>query len=256
MTPMRILFAVLTLCVCGGCSDNRSDTTAARKVTAQQPTGPLLFQPTFHFADGETTQQGTGFFIKRESGQAVGVTSAHFLDFEGPKMMAAEWLTIPEENSVAKFKYSLGSPGNGGRDEPIDLRSDYFLLVDEGVPEAIVSLKLDDRIKPDVGERVWFPNKNWDALEGHTFVGGTVMESVSEYSLVVLDEDVEMQSQSGSPILSQQTGKVVGTLSRAGWWDDGSTALLLCPSHAIARVLAGNPETTSLEDAVGGHRQP
>ena len=47
-------------------------------------------------------------------------------------------------------------------------------------------------------------------------VTGTVVEADVKYVTVILDQPITLLSQSGSPIISQATGRVIGTLSRGG----------------------------------------
>ncbi|MEM7782631.1 MAG: hypothetical protein AAF623_04700 [Planctomycetota bacterium] len=114
---------------------------------------------------------------------------------------------------------------------------------------------LDERERPDVGERVWFPNKTWDDRLGHVFVTGTVEEAIKEYSYVKLDEEIALQSQSGSPIISQKTGKVIGTLSRGGN-EEGVIFFILCPAKEIANIIASDPGVVPLKEPVGKSDAP
>lgn len=238
-----LLVVVVCFAVCG----------CDKAPTVPQPTGQLVFQPRFQFADGETTHQGTGFVVATADGQRVGVTSAHFLDFEGAPMVSAEWLAVPDDSEVFQFTHSLGAPGDGGQVGPdvFDLRRDYFIIVgDEPATVDCQPLELDDRPRPKVGERVWLPNKDADAPEGYEMVAGFVDEVADEYIGIELDDEIQLQSQSGSPIISQRTGKVLGTLARGGS-DGGKTFLRLCPAKGILEVIAANPPTMKLEQAVG-----
>ncbi len=238
------LFCVL--CILPGC---RTEPESAAVETKKPPEGVFLYQPQFHFQNGKTTNQGTGFFVQAPGDRILAVTSAHFLDFDGPKMMLAEWISIPEGNVSAEFAHSFGKPGDGGTSEPYDLRRDYLILVPKS-PVQEEALWLDERIKPNVGEKVWFPDKTWDLPSGLVWVSGYVEESEAVFSVVVLDRPIELQSQSGSPIISQETGKVIGTLARGGS-ENGVTRLILCPSRGIADAIAAEPEPIPLQEAVG-----
>ena len=60
----------------------------------------------------------------------------------------------------------------------------------------------------------------------------------------------QLQSQSRSPIISQRTGKVVGTLARKGVINQ-TWALLLTPARAIRDAIAAATANPLLSDVVG-----
>jgi hypothetical protein len=201
------------------------------------PDKPILFQPLFIWRTGRPTPQGTGFFAKAPDERVAAVTSSHFLDLHGPALLEARWLDIRTQAPVATFKLSWGPPGTGGTATPtLDLRQDYLLLpVQDRVPGDQV-LELDPRAQPEVGERIWFPNKDKTAPLGYQMVTGTVVAARVQYVSVILDQPIALVSQSGSPIISQATGRVIGTLSRGGR-ERGQTLLILAPAPALLEAL-------------------
>ncbi len=215
------------------------------------PEQPILFQPLFMWRTGSPTHQGTGFFAKAPDGRVAAVTSAHFLDRTGPALLEVRWLDLSTQAPVAAFKLSWGPPGNGGTDNPTyDLRSDFLLLpVQDRVPADQV-LELDPRPQPEVPERVWFPNKDKTAPLGYQVVAGTVVAANIKYTTVILDQPIALVSQSGSPIISQVTGRVIGTLSRGGR-ERGRTVLLLAPASALLEALARYQDFTPLRHVIG-----
>jgi hypothetical protein len=215
------------------------------------PNSQILFQPLFIWRGDSPSQQGTGFFTKTPDGRVAAVTSAHLIDPQGPTLLEARWLDVRTEALVATFTRSWGQPGRGGTDDPsYDLRSDYLLLPVEVMisPERI--LELDSRPLPDLRERVWFPNKDRTAPPGYRIVNGTVAAVDVKYVTVILDQPIALSSQSGSPIISQVTGKVIGTLSRAGQ-ERGRTFLLLTPAAALLKALTGNRTFLPLHRVIG-----
>jgi len=165
-------------------------------------------------------------------------------------MVSAAWIAFPEFEAVTEFEYSYGAPGDEGTLEPIDLRRDYLIVAGEKNATEVTPLELDERKVIDENERVWLPNKDQNTTEGHTLVEGTVVEASKEYVTVILDEEITLQSQSGSPLISQQTGKVIGTLSRGGN-SDGSTVLFLCPARSILDAIEKEPSLVPLRKAIG-----
>jgi iron-sulfur cluster assembly accessory protein len=205
----------------------------------------------FVWADGTTTLQGTGFFAAAPGGRVAAVTSSHFINKDGPRLLEARWLNVRSGNTAATFSSSWGIPGDGGRTEPQpDLRSDYLIFPAAKAPDRAALLEFDPRPKPAVGERVHFPNKDESADPGHKWVEGAVAEADEKFVTVLLDQKIHLQSQSGSPVISQSTGRVIGTLSRARHERD-RTLLTLAPAGGMVAALAIQPRNLPLRDVVG-----
>ena len=81
-----------------------------------------------------------------------------------------------------------------------------------------------------------------------------VVEADVKYSIVVLDALIELVSQSGSPIISQESGRVIGTLSRGGEPVEGKTVLFLAPASGILKALIGANGFPRLQDVIGKHK--
>ena len=83
----------------------------------------------------------------------------------------------------------------------------------------------------------WLPVHDiFEPKNGQRLVGGTVDEVSIKMSSIVLDENIELRGRSGSPLISQSTGKVIGTLSRGGTID-GKAYILIAPSAGILRGM-------------------
>jgi hypothetical protein len=181
----------------------------------------------------------------------VGVTSAHFVEFDGPKLSEVVWTDIHSGEPRFRFSSSLGRPGRAGRlFQFTDLRTDYFILVSDAPITGVSVLELDPREHPAVGERVWFPNKDDSRPEGYVLLEGTVTAATAKYSEVLFKSAFQLQSQSGSPVISQSTGKVVGALSGGGP-ELGGTSILLAPSRAILDAMDRVTAPVPLERVVG-----
>ena len=261
---MVATLALLTLLAALSAGADKPE-AAGGDANARPPERAVVFQPVLLWQGANATAQGTGFFVKAPGGKTAAVSSAHFIDRDGPPLMSAKWLDVRTSEPVASFTRSWGQPGDGGTNgNPPDLRTDYWIMpVDAEAPEtgaaearaaAAAALELDPRDKPALGEKVWLPNKNRKAKLGFDLVEGAVIETGVKYSLVRLTDEIELQSQSGSPIISQRTGKVIGTLSRGGT-KDGTTFLLLAPSAPIARALADAKEFPQLRHVIGKHKR-
>lgn len=244
MAGCRVAVIALALaCSATACSQD------AKKV--DPPKGRLVYQPMFYWQGTKPSWQGTGFFAQTSKGEVVGVSSAHFLDFDGPALLGAVWTDVGSYEAVCVFNSSLGNPGRGrkGDARSMDLRDDYLIMPALGV-SADMALKLDDRESPKKGERVWLPNKDDEAESGFTLVEGTITHVEMGYLVVEPDERIELQSQSGSPFISQENGAVVGTLSSASETKD-KQEIFLTPASAIVAAIAGAKETPALRTIVG-----
>src|SRR3990172_8408362 len=259
-----VMSYVITMFVLTGCGGHLSETKRDATFDDREATStnivstlkkPILFQPMFIWATSETTYQGTGFFVRAPSNKIVAVTSGHFLNTDGSPLTEARWLEIRSERPMATFTSSWGPPGSEGTIQPIvDLRRDYLLMPAPGDVPADVVLELDRRETPDLGERIWFPNKTPRAELGYEAVEGMVVEADLKYSIVVLDGLIELVLQTGSPIISQKSGRVIGTLSRGGEPHEGKTVLFLAPASGILKALIEANEFPRLQDVIGKHK--
>jgi|GEM_PF-1714599 len=224
---------------------------AKRAKKIERPTSPIVFQPYFYYRDlPEPSANGTGFFAKGPDRKVVAIGSAHYVDFENSPLLKAEWLSNVDWSVAATLTKSWGPPGNAGSTDPIDLRPDYLIMpVETDVPKKSV-LRLDKRLYPKKGERIWFPNKKHNTPLGFEWVGGSVTDSDIEFIEVTLDRHVPMQSQSGSPVISIKTGHVIGTLSRC-IDDPPRTIIYLCPASSIRKAIRTATNHPPLEQVVG-----
>jgi hypothetical protein len=137
-----------------------------------------------------------------------------------------------------------------------DRRSDYVALwLSDQSPrpqEAAQALALDDRKAIPPGERVWLPFVDYANQRPQTLEEGTVVNSTATWTMVKLDRRIELTCESGSPIISQSTGLVIGTLSSGA--NTNPTTLWLAPAYAIRQALASAEESKStplLRDNIG-----
>ena len=224
---------------------------AAAKTRFPPPDRPVLFQPMLVWDGAEPTTQGTGFFAKAPGGKVAAVSSAHFINFDGPPLREARWLDLKTGKPVATFDKSWGKPGSPGTMKPqIDLRPDHWVMPAAGDAAARAALELDDRPQPKVGERVWFPDKDQDSPLGFSVIEGTVVEADPKYSAIRLSHNIQLQSQSGSPVISQETGKVIGALSRGGE-HEGRSIIVLAPAASLVKVLSDSKLQPPLREVIG-----
>jgi len=215
------------------------------------PGGRIVFQPEWTYTNKEPQYQGTGFFVKNKAGKIIAVTSAHFIDFDGPPLEKAVWLYAEDGTNIATMTQAWGKPGHAGTMQPPDLRSDYLLLKGpDKLKPGVAVLEIDERGYPRVGERIWFPCKTSGFANGFTLIEGAVAKSSDKAVYVRLDRQAELESCSGSPIISQSTGKVIGTLTGGGAVG-GAYTLILAPCGAIHDAIESAKDSPELRTVVG-----
>jgi hypothetical protein len=174
------------------------------------PTGPAGLQEWALYQDQAYQQVGSGFLFMLADGKVVGATSAHSVSFRNPEQ-PLERIALGIAGLagfVGEFDTLIGQPGEPLR--PDNLALDYLLLkVDPPVKHNMV-LSPDPRGAPQPGERVSvYSGVDHAGQENRTFAG--TVQSVDDKSVwVLMDEWFNPGQMSGSPLVSQHTGKVVG----------------------------------------------
>jgi hypothetical protein len=151
---------------------------------------------------------GRGFLFRLPAGQIVGVTTAHSLSFDGQAVLRSIVLAQGEQSQpVIEFDTLRGKPGTARTGE--DMTIDYVLLstpIDPPIDPALV-LEPDPRGLPQAGERVALYSLIDDRPRVYQ---GSVLSVVPNAVWVVMDEAFDPSGLSGSPFLSEHTGKVIG----------------------------------------------
>jgi hypothetical protein len=252
----------------------------AAKPATRPPGKEILFQPMFVWENSVPTHQGTGFFVNAPGGKVAAVTNMPFLDVDGPRLHEARWLSLADDKPVAVFKRSWGPPGTAaairmtagkdpdGKPKVVtlprpDKRTDYLIMPAPAGTPAGVALELDPRTMIDPGERVYFHDKCSFGQKDYAVLEGQVIKSSPEQYQVMLDQDIKPDSQSGSPVISQTTGKVIGIVAGIGDPGDNPVGalfgggggpprlLVLTPSCAILKALEDGREFPILADVIG-----
>lgn len=212
---------------------------AGTVVPAVKPAGNILFQPTLFYTTGTTSQNGTGFFARTASGRIAAVSSSHYLDFGGAPVRAVEWMNLNSGKAAARMTDVWGLPGKGNSYE-----TDYWILP---APDSVAPvLELDYRQSPPVGESVWFPNKPAKPGAPIEWIDGQVVDVKANCVVVRLKKPIKTQSQSGSPILSAVTGKVLGTFAGAS---KSEPLVMLAPIRCVVERATVSQGTVPLESA-------
>lgn len=212
------------------------------------PYKKIILQPQFKWSDHTCTQQGTGSFIRTPDGKVVGLTSAHFINFSGSQLLEVNWLDIRTKEVIATSVKSWGLPGREGSYNPLDLRPDYLITLIEDAIDTQNVLEIDDRNIIEEGERIWFPNKNALVPLGYDLLEGKVSVVADTHLLVILDNTTDLQARSGSPIISQKTGKVIGIIAGG---DKTGSCLFLTPASSIYKALVEARTYPLLKNVIG-----
>jgi len=153
---------------------------------------------------------GSGFLIRLSDGQIVGVTTAHSASFGDPNHPPERIAlgVVGQTDFVAEFDTLWGQPGQPRMGE--DMTVDYVLLrADRPIDSGFV-LTPDPRGAPQPGERVSLFSGLGDGHSDRYILEGTA-QSVSDTTVwVLMDELFNPSLMSGSPLVSQHTGQVVG----------------------------------------------
>lgn len=203
------------------------------------PSGRVVFHQELHrTGDGEAGFVGKGFFAKTPGGTVIGVTSMHFLELEGSPFDKVSWFDA-ERKPVAEATKAFGTPGRtvDWDADFKDLRLDYLLLKPDADPKDVTVLEFDPRPQDQykIGERVWFPLQ--PSQGPMRIVGGEVTVVRRGQITVRLDDPkAKPTACSGSPIISQKSGKVIGLLAAGGEIMD-RMFIQIAPAPGIVKAI-------------------
>ena len=172
------------------------------------PTASVGLVEWTRYGAGDYHPVGRGFLFRLPGGQIVGVTTAHSLSFNSQPPLRNIALAQGEwSQPVIEFDTLRGEPGTARTGE--DMTIDYVLLnapIDHPIDPALI-LDPDPRGLPQAGERVALYSLVND--QPRVFQGAVLSADPSAV-WVVMDEAFDPSGLSGSPFLSQHTGKVIG----------------------------------------------
>lgn len=174
------------------------------------PTGNVGLQEWVVYKDGTRELRGSGFVIRLNNGDVIGVTTAHSLtDFgeQGNRLSKIAFL-LPSGNVVADSNTLYGDAGVTR--STFDLTVDYVLLRLNGSIHPNYILTPDARGTPQLGERVSLFSGLGDEQGDRRELQGTVFDVGTQGFWAVFDEWFDPAMMSGSPLLSQHTGNVLG----------------------------------------------
>ena len=168
---------------------------------------------------------GSGFFLQLSDGTVIGVTTEHASAALGLPANTLELIAFAvngQPGHVVEFDTLYGPPG--APRSGLDLSIDYVLLkvedplqgvkdplqgMDQPIDPALV-LSPDPRGAPQPGERVSLFSGLGDGRGNRRELMGTVQSADAKGIWVLMDDMFNAGRMSGSPLVSQHTGQVVG----------------------------------------------
>jgi len=234
-------------------------TPPAPTITAPRgplPDGVVSFEEWVRFRGEGYRWVGCGFLmaISGASTSPVGVTTAHSAPPGNPDhvLESIQLRAVQPSGYTLEFTTLYGLPGRPRSGD--DLTVDYVLLRPSGVVDSRYVLLADPRGAPQPGERVSLCKCVGGEGGGQHVLEGTVQSVDAAAVWVLMDVPFAPAewSGSGSPLLSQHTGQVVGMLI-AGMLRGSSLLLGMHPvGSLVERVTAADRFPTLEEYAVSG----
>ena len=177
---------------------------------------------------------GSGFLLRLSESEVVGVTTAHSVWMLGTPNNSLERIAFHiagQDTYVAEFDTLYGQPGVAFKN--LNLAMDYVLLkLDQPIDESL-ALTPDPRGAPQPGERVALFSGLGDGQGGRRELAGTVQSVDAQGIWVVMDEVFDPGRMSGSPLISQHTGQVIGMAIAATYQGDR----LYIGFHPIGNII-------------------
>ncbi len=174
------------------------------------PTGPAGLEALVKYEGTSPGLAGSGFLLALASGDVVGVMAAHSIAL-GDVARLPERVTLrvagqADGDYTVDFDTLWGAPGRSGG----TLAMDYVLLRPPGEVDPALLLTPDPRGAPQPGERVALFSGLGDGAGGRRVLEGTVQSAGESGAWMLMDDRFNPAMMSGSPVLSQHTGQVVG----------------------------------------------
>jgi hypothetical protein len=169
------------------------------------PTGTVSFQHWNHYRGRGYVIGGSSFFLRLESGEIVGVMTAHGTSL-GSREQPLEYVAFQiagRTDYVGEFDRLQCLPGR--HFTLANMTTDYMLLRIEQPIAPEMLLEPDPRGAPQRGERVAL----FGGVDGSTHEG-TAHWVTDKTVWILMDEQFWPGLMSGSPFVSQHTGRVVG----------------------------------------------
>lgn len=222
------------------------------------PDGVVAFEEWVRFRGESYRWVGCGFLMARSDAPAspVGVTTAHSAPPGDPNhvLESIQLRAVQPSGYTLEFSTLYGAPGRPRSGD--DLTVDYVLLRPSHAVESGYVLLADPRGAPQPGERVSLVKCVGGATGGQHVLEGTVQSVDTAAVWVLMDAPFAPAewSGSGSPLLSQHTGQVVGMLI-AGMLRGTSLLLGMHPVGSLVEKMTTAESFPTLEEFAASRRQ-
>ncbi len=211
------------------------------------PIGPGGLIEFAHYGDSDFGV-GCGFLLQLSNDDIVGVTTAHSLSFNNSAPLNHIAFGVANRSGyVAIFDTVWGTPGVAR--SGADMTVDYVLLKPSDMASIDRSLVLqpDPRGAPQPGERVALFSGLGNGQGGRKIFEGTVQLVDATAVLVLMDGSFDPSGLSGSPFVSEYTGRVVG-MTIATSYRANRVLLALHPIGSIVRLAQSAAEFPKIKD--------
>ena len=178
------------------------------------PDGPIGMREWVRYRGEGWAAMSCGFMFRLQDGREIGAIPAHSHSLgEIGRPLELVGFGLPGDGRiVAEFDTLHGLPGTPRTS--LDLRVDYVLLQTDAEIDPYFVLEPDPRGRPQPGERVALFSGlgGGDGPDGRRMLRGTVQTVTDDGVWILMDDWFNPTSMSGSPVMSEYTGKVVGML--------------------------------------------
>jgi len=198
---------------------------------------PAVARPQYR-AGGATRFHSTVFFIPApdEVGVAA-VGAAHSFDLgELGDAEEVRFLRPASEAQVSLSSRYLVKPGRPFRERGGTLRGDYIVFALDMAPTGVRVLEPEPGSLDPPGSRVRILGIPNELAQDEDDVFGTVVEVTDTRMEVDLDVPADLRGWGGAPVVSDETGRVLGILQGA-WPVRGTYRVGVAPIHGVLEAL-------------------
>ncbi len=212
------------------------------------PSGNVAFQEWVQYRDEGYSMVGCGFLLALNDGHVFGVTTAHSARPGDPRR-PLERIRLHAQPSGYTVDFDAVYIPIGRPRDSDDLTVDYLLLHSDPDIDPAYVLWPDPRGAPLPGERVLLYKCLGGNGGGQHILGGTVqsVDGKAVWVLMDLPFSLAQWSGSGSPLVSEHTGQVVGMLV-AGTLRERWMLLGMHPVRSLVQKAAAATVSVRLVD--------
>ena len=182
---------------------------------------------------------GTVFFLPATGGAgAVAVGAAHSFDLFALSRsdVQLELRLGKTDRVVATSSRYYVPPGRSFSEPGASVRDDYVVFALDAAPRGVRILEADPGKRAPPGTRVRILGVPATIAQDEDDLYGSVSDVTPERIDVILDVPADLRGWGGAPVLSYESGRVLGLLE-AAWPDDGKLRLGVAPIGAVLDAM-------------------